>query len=334
MQDKLNRKLTDLRISVTDRCNFRCRYCMPEELYGEAYEFLKRDQVLSFEEIIRLTKIFIKLGINKVRLTGGEPLVRKDIEKLISSISSLDNNIDLAMTTNGYLLNKFAHILFDSGLRRLTVSLDSLDNDIFQKMSGKKFDIKDVLTGIGSAKDAGFKNIKINTVIKKGVNDKGVIDLVDYCKQEGHILRFIEYMDVGTLNSWNRKSVVDSKEIINIISEKYSIHPINKNYSSEVADRYKFDDGDGELGFISSVSNPFCMSCTRSRITADGKFVTCLFSNKGLDLKKYLMSKATDEDILNLISENWLIRDDQYSLDRSLGKGEVKDKIEMFQLGG
>jgi len=307
---------------------------MPEELYGEAYEFLKRDQVLSFEEIIRLTKIFINLGINKVRLTGGEPLVRKNIEKLISSISSLDNNIDLAMTTNGYLLNKFAHILFDSGLRRLTVSLDSLDNDIFQKMSGKKFDIKDVLTGIGSAKDAGFKNIKINTVIKKGVNDKGVIDLVDYCKQEGHILRFIEYMDVGTLNSWNRKSVVDSKEIINIISEKYSIHPINKNYSSEVADRYKFDDGDGELGFISSVSNPFCMSCTRSRITADGKFVTCLFSNKGLDLKKYLRSKATDEDILNLISENWLIRDDQYSLDRSLGKGEVKDKIEMFQLGG
>jgi len=334
MQDKLNRKLTDLRISVTDRCNFRCRYCMPEELYGEAYEFLKRDQVLSFEEIIRLTKIFINLGINKVRLTGGEPLVRKNIEKLISSISSLDNNIDLAMTTNGYLLNKFAHILFDSGLRRLTVSLDSLDNDIFQKMSGKKFDIKDVLTGIGSAKDAGFKNIKINTVIKKGVNDKGVIDLVDYCKQEGHILRFIEYMDVGTLNSWDRKSVVDSKEIINIISEKYSIHPINKNYSSEVADRYKFDDGDGELGFISSVSNPFCMSCTRSRITADGKFVTCLFSNKGLDLKKYLRSKATDEDILNLISENWLIRDDQYSLDRSLGKGEVKDKIEMFQLGG
>ena len=334
MQDRLNRKLTDLRISVTDRCNFRCRYCMPEELYGEAYEFLKRDQVLSFEEIVRLTKIFIKLGVNKVRLTGGEPLVRKNIEKLISSISSLDNNIDLAMTTNGYLLGKFANILFDSGLRRLTVSLDSLDNDIFQKMSGKKFDIKDVLTGISRAKGAGFEKIKINTVIKKGVNDKGITDLVDYCKQEGHILRFIEYMDVGTLNSWNRKSVVDSKEIINIISEKYSIHPINKNYSSEVADRYKFDDGDGELGFISSVSNPFCMSCTRSRITADGKFVTCLFSNKGLDLKKYLRSKATDEDILNLISENWLIRDDQYSLDRSLGKGEVKDKIEMFQLGG
>jgi cyclic pyranopterin phosphate synthase len=334
MQDKLNRKLTDLRISVTDRCNFRCRYCMPEELYGEAYEFLKRDQVLSFEEIARLTKIFIKLGINKVRLTGGEPLVRKNIEKLISSISSLDNDIDLAMTTNGYLLGKFANVLFDSGLRRLTVSLDSLNNDIFQKMSGKKFDIKDVLTGIDRAKDAGFKKIKINTVIKKGVNDKGITDLVDYCKQEGHILRFIEYMDVGTLNSWNRKSVVDSKEIINIISEKYSIHPIKKNYSSEVADRYQFDDGDGELGFISSVSNPFCTSCTRSRITADGKFVTCLFSNKGLDLKRYLRSKATDEDILNLISERWLIRDDQYSLDRTSGIGKVKDKIEMFQLGG
>ncbi len=334
MQDRLNRKLTDLRISVTDRCNFRCRYCMPEELYGEAYEFLKRDQVLSFEEIVRLTKIFIKLGVNKVRLTGGEPLVRKNIEKLISSISSLDNNIDLAMTTNGYLLGKFANILFDSGLRRLTVSLDSLDNDIFQKMSGKKFDIKDVLTGISRAKGAGFEKIKINTVIKKGVNDKGITDLVDYCKQEGHILRFIEYMDVGTLNSWNRKSVVDSKKIINIISEKYSIHPIKKNYSSEVADRYQFDDGGGELGFISSVSNPFCMSCTRSRITADGKFVTCLFSNKGLDLKRYLRSKATDEDILNLISERWLIRDDQYSLDRTLGTGKVKDKIEMFQLGG
>ena len=210
MEDKLSRKLTDLRISVTDRC----RYCMPEELYGEAYEFLSRDQVLSFEEIVRLTKIFIKLGINKIRLTGGEPLVRKNIEELISLISRLDKNIDLAMTTNGYLLNKFSNILFSSGLRRLTISLDSLDNDIFQKMSGKKFSVEDILKGISSAKEAGFKNIKINSVIKKGVNDKGIIDLVDYCKQEGHILRFIEYMDVGTLNSWNRKSVVDSKEII------------------------------------------------------------------------------------------------------------------------
>ncbi|MEC7920997.1 MAG: GTP 3',8-cyclase MoaA [Chloroflexota bacterium] len=334
MKDKLNRKLTDLRISVTDRCNFRCRYCMPEELYGEAYEFLKKDQVLSFEEIVRLTKIFIKLGVNKVRLTGGEPLVRKNIETLISSISSLDESVDLAMTTNGYLLNKFANILFSSGLKRLTISLDSLDNDIFQKMSGKKFNVDDVLIGISSAKKAGFKNIKINSVIKKGINDEGIIDLVDYCKREGHILRFIEYMDVGTLNSWNRGSVLDSKKIIDIISKKYPIHPVSKNYSSEVADRYKFDDGEGELGFISSVSNPFCMSCTRSRITADGKFVTCLFSNKGLDLKKHLRSRATDEDILNLISENWLIRNDQYSLDRSLEKGKVKDKIEMFQLGG
>ena len=334
MKDKLNRKLTDLRISVTDRCNFRCRYCMPEELYGEAYEFLKKDQVLSFEEIVRLTKIFIKLGVNKVRLTGGEPLVRKNIETLISSISSLDESVDLAMTTNGYLLNKFANILFNSGLKRLTISLDSLDNDIFQKMSGKKFNVDDVLMGISSAKKAGFKNIKINSVIKKDINDQGIIDLVDYCKREGHILRFIEYMDVGTLNSWNRGSVLDSKKIIDIISKKYPIHPVSKNYSSEVADRYKFDDGEGELGFISSVSNPFCMSCTRSRITADGKFVTCLFSNKGLDLKKHLRSRATDEDILNLISENWLIRNDQYSLDRSLEKGKVKDKIEMFQLGG
>ena len=334
MKDKLNRKLTDLRISVTDRCNFRCRYCMPEELYGEAYEFLKKDQVLSFEEIVRLTKIFIKLGVNKVRLTGGEPLVRKNIETLISSISSLDESVDLAMTTNGYLLNKFANILFSSGLKRLTISLDSLDNDIFQKMSGKKFNVDDVLMGISSAKKAGFKNIKINSVIKKGINDEGIIDLVDYCKREGHILRFIEYMDVGTLNSWNRGSVLDSKKIIDIISKKYPIHPVSKNYSSEVADRYKFDDGEGELGFISSVSNPFCMSCTRSRITADGKFVTCLFSNKGLDLKKHLRSRATDEDILNLISENWLIRNDQYSLNRSLEKGKVKDKIEMFQLGG
>ncbi|MBM02022.1 MAG: GTP 3',8-cyclase MoaA [Chloroflexi bacterium] len=334
MKDKLNRRLTDLRISVTDRCNFRCRYCMPEELYGEAYEFLKKDQVLSFEEIVRLTKIFIKLGVNKVRLTGGEPLVRKNIESLISSISSLSKNIDLAMTTNGYLLNKFANILFVSGLKRLTISLDSLDNDIFQKMSGKKFNVDEVLMGISTAKKVGFEKIKINSVIKKGINDEGIIDLVDYCKREGHILRFIEYMDVGTLNSWNRKSVVDSKKIIDMISKKYPIHPISKNYSSEVADRYKFDDGDGELGFISSVSNPFCMSCTRSRLTADGKFVTCLFSNKGLDLKRHLRSRATDEDILNLISENWLIRDDQYSLDRSLEKGKVKDKIEMFQLGG
>ena len=311
MNDKFGRKLKDLRISVTDRCNFRCRYCMPEELYGEAFEFLKKDQVLSFEEITRLSKIFVSLGVKKIRLTGGEPLVRKNVSELINSIFSINNDIDIAMTTNGYLLKKHAKELYDSGLKRLTVSLDTLDQKIFK---GKK--------------------IKINSVIKKGVNENSILDLVDYSRSKNHILRFIEYMDVGTLNSWSKENVFSTKNIKEIISKKYKIKPIDKNYPSETSDRYSFLDGKGEIGFISSITNPFCDNCTRARITADGKLVTCLFSNIGMNLKSLLRSRKTDQDIIDEIIKVWALRDDKYSLDRSSMKSEIKNKIEMFQTGG
>ena len=334
MNDKFGRELKDLRISVTDRCNFRCRYCMPEELYGEAFEFLKKDKILSFEEIVRLSKIFISLGVNKIRITGGEPLVRKNVVDLINSIHSINKNVDIAMTTNGYLLKKYAHELYESGLKRLTVSLDTLDDKIFKEMSGKNFKVSNVLEGIDEAVKVGFKNIKINSVIKKGVNESSIIDLVDYSRSKNHILRFIEYMDVGTLNSWDKKNVFSSKNIKEIISKKYKIKSIEKNYPSETSERYSFLDKKGEIGFISSITNPFCDNCTRARITADGKLVTCLFSNKGIDLKSLLRSRKTEQEITDEITKVWLLREDKYSLDRSNMKSEIKNKIEMFQTGG
>ena len=334
MNDKFGRKLKDLRISVTDRCNFRCRYCMPEELYGEAFEFLKKDQILSFEEIARLSKIFISLGVKKIRLTGGEPLVRKNVPELINSIFSINNDIDIAMTTNGYLLKKYAKELYDAGLKRLTVSLDTLDEKIFKEMSGKNFKVNNVLEGINEAVKVGFKKIKINSVIKKGVNENSILDLVEYSRSKNHILRFIEYMDVGTLNSWSKENVFSTNNIKEIISKKYKIQPIDKNYPSETSDRYTFLDNKGEIGFISSITNPFCDNCTRARITADGKLVTCLFSNKGMNLKSLLRSRKTDQDIIDEITKVWSLRDDKYSLDRSNMKSEIKNKIEMFQTGG
>jgi len=334
MNDKFGRELKDLRISVTDRCNFRCRYCMPEELYGEAFEFLKKDKILSFEEILRLSKIFISLGVNKIRITGGEPLVRKNVVDLINSIHSINKNVDIAMTTNGYLLKKYAHELYESGLKRLTVSLDTLDDKIFKEMSGKNFKVSNVLEGIDEAVKVGFKNIKINSVIKKGVNESSIIDLVDYSRSKNHILRFIEYMDVGTLNSWDKKNVFSSKNIKEIISKKYNIKSIEKNYPSETSERYSFLDKKGEIGFISSITNPFCDNCTRARITADGKLVTCLFSNNGIDLKSLLRGRKTEQEITDEITKVWILRNDKYSLDRSNMKSEIKNKIEMFQTGG
>ena len=334
MNDKFGRKLEDLRISVTDRCNFRCRYCMPEELYGEAFEFLKKDQILSFEEIIRLSEIFVSLGVKKIRLTGGEPLVRKNIVKLVSSIAKINNDLDIAMTTNGYLLGKYASDLHKAGLKRLTVSLDSLDNKVFQAMSGKKFNVIEVINGIKVAKSEGFKNIKINTVVRKGINEKSIMDLVEYCRSENHILRFIEYMDVGTLNSWDKENVVNSKEILKKISMKYKLTSLEKNYPSETSNRFGFEDGKGEIGFISSITNPFCDNCTRARITSDGKLVTCLFSNTGMNLKSLLRSRKSNKFITDEIVKTWKLRDDKYSLERSNLKVKVKNKIEMFQTGG
>ena len=334
IQDKMNRNLRDLRISITDRCNFRCRYCMPEELYGEAYKLLKKDEILTFEEIKKLANIFIGLGVNKIRLTGGEPLVRSGVVNLVNSISKLNKDLDLAMTTNGYLLEKYAKDLYSSGLKRLSVSLDTLDPSIFKEMSGKNFDVSKVLDGIKSSISVGFTEIKINAVLKKGTNHESILDLVDYCRDNNLILRFIEYMDVGTLNSWNKKYVIGTQEVISVISSKYKLASVDKNYPSEVADRYKFEDGKGEIGFISSVTNPFCTSCSRARISTDGRLVTCLFSESGIDLKTPLRNNESDDFISNLIKSTWKIRDDKYSIDRNLGVKTNKTKIEMFQLGG
>ena len=281
-----------------------------------------------------MSKIFISLGVNKIRITGGEPLVRKNVVDLINSIHSINKNVDIAMTTNGYLLKKYAHELYESGLKRLTVSLDTLDDKIFKEMSGKNFKVSNVLEGIDEAVKVGFKDIKINSVIKKGVNESSIIDLVDYSRSKNHILRFIEYMDVGTLNSWDKKNVFSSKNIKEIISKKYKIKSIEKNYPSETSERYSFLDKKGEIGFISSITNPFCDNCTRARITADGKLVTCLFSNNGIDLKSLLRSRKTEQEITDDITKVWILRDDKYSLDRSNMKSEIKNKIEMFQTGG
>jgi len=334
INDRMNRPLRDLRISVIDRCNFRCRYCMPEELYGEAYKFLSKNEILSFEEIVRLSRIFVDLGVNKIRLTGGEPLVRTDIQRLVKDLSSIEQKLDLAMTTNGYLLEKYAESLFAAGLKRLSVSLDSLDESTFKEMSGKDFAVEKVLKGIQSAIDSGFTGIKINCVVKKGSNEDSILDLVDYCKSSNLILRFIEFMDVGTLNSWDSKHVYPSKDLIELISKNFAITPIEKNYSGEVADRFEFNDGSGELGFISSVSNPFCSSCTRARISTDGRLVTCLFSEDGVDLKSALRNGKSDDFISNMIVSTWENRNDKYSSDRSSGLNKRSSKIEMFQLGG
>jgi cyclic pyranopterin phosphate synthase len=307
---------------------------MPEELYGEAYKFLSKNEILSFEEIVRLSRIFVDLGVNKIRLTGGEPLVRTDIQRLVKDLSSIEQKLDLAMTTNGYLLEKYAESLFAAGLKRLSVSLDSLDESTFKEMSGKNFAVEKVLKGIQSAIDSGFTGIKINCVIKKGSNEDSVLDLVDYCKSSNLILRFIEFMDVGTLNSWDSKHVYPSKDLIELISKNFAITPIEKNYSGEVVDRFEFNDGSGELGFISSVSNPFCSSCTRARISTDGRLVTCLFSEDGVDLKSALRNGKSDDYISNMIVSTWGNRNDKYSSDRSSGLNNRSSKIEMFQLGG
>ncbi len=307
---------------------------MPEELYGEAYKFLSKNEILSFEEIVRLSRIFVDLGVNKIRLTGGEPLVRTDIQRLVKDLSSIEQKLDLAMTTNGYLLEKYAESLFAAGLKRLSVSLDSLDESTFKEMSGKDFAVEKVLKGIQSAIDSGFTGIKINCVVKKGSNEDSILDLVDYCKSSNLILRFIEFMDVGTLNSWDSKHVYPSKDLIELISKNFAITPIEKNYSGEVADRFEFNDGSGELGFISSVSNPFCSSCTRARISTDGRLVTCLFSEDGVDLKSALRNGKSDDFISNMIVSTWENRNDKYSSDRSSGLNKRSSKIEMFQLGG
>ena len=338
VKDVFGRLLQDLRISVTDRCNFRCSYCMPAEIFGERYEFLPRDQILTFEEIERLTRIFAGLGVTKIRVTGGEPLLRKDLPELIRMLAAVDGIEDLSLTTNGYLLPPMARELREAGLRRVTISLDSLDDETFKQMNGRGFGVDRVLEAIEAAEDAGLGPIKINSVVQRGVNDDFVTDLAKYFKGTDKIVRFIEYMDVGTINGWKLEEVVPSRELAARINAESPIIPIDRNYKSETSARYAYADGTGEIGFISSVSEPFCDDCTRARLSTDGKLYTCLFTGDGHDLREGLRSGATDDEIQELITGVWEQRTDRYSEERTsetTALGEKKpERVEMYHIGG
>ncbi|MDA0770412.1 MAG: GTP 3',8-cyclase MoaA [Chloroflexi bacterium] len=335
--DQFNRPLRDLRISVTDRCNFRCTYCMPAEIFGESYEFLSRKDLLSFEEIARLTRILVGLGVTKVRLTGGEPLVRNEIDKLVGMLSGIDGVEDLTMTTNAYLLAKMATPLWAAGLRRITVSLDSLDDDVFKKMNGRGFGTQRVLEGIEAAAEAGFRPIKVNSVVQRGVNDHTIVDLARYFKERGHIVRFIEYMDVGNINAWKLDEVVKAEEIVSRIDAEMPLEPADANYTGEVASRYRYKDGGGEIGVISSVTKPFCGDCTRLRLSPEGELFTCLFGVDGTDLRAPMRDGATDAELGELVRGIWSRRVDRYSEERSSLTEELRQgrkKVEMYHIGG
>ncbi len=331
--DKFQRPFRDLRVSVTDRCNFRCPYCMPAEIYGERYQFLPRSDLLTFEEITRIVNITVSLGVKKVRITGGEPLVRQDVEKLVSMISRINGVEDLAMTTNAYLLSGIAQTLKDAGLHRITVSMDSVDDDVFQRMNGRGFGTAKVMNGIDSAKRAGFNPIKINAVVQKGINDHTLVDLAKWCRDNGHIPRFIEYMDVGTLNEWKLDEVLPADEIVRIIGEELPVEQLNPAYVGEVARRYRYLDDKGEFGVISSVTQPFCGDCTRLRLSPEGRLVTCLFAESGTDLREPMRNGATDEQVSDIIQGTWSVREDRYSEERST-MNEPRGKVEMYHIGG
>lgn len=334
LTDTFGRPLRDLRLSVTDRCNFRCTYCMPAELYGERYQFLPKAQLLTYEELARLARLFVELGVNKLRVTGGEPLVRSQLHRLIAMLSTIEGAEDLALTTNGYMLAQQAPALAAAGLQRVTVSLDSLDPEVFARMNGRGYHPERVLEGIQAAAAAGMGPVKVNAVVHRGVNDHTLLDLARRFKGTGHILRFIEYMDAGTLNGWQPGQVVPSAELVAQINAELPIEPLEPNYDGEVAERYRYVDGSGEIGFISSVSQPFCGDCTRARISSDGTLYTCLFATQGLDLRGPLRAGATDDELRELISGVWQRRTDRYSELRASMAGDGGRKVEMFAVGG
>ena len=332
--DTMSRPMRDLRISVTDRCNFRCPYCMPAEVFGAKYKFLPKPELLTFEEITRLTKLLVETGINKVRLTGGEPLVRNNLEELVAMLSPIEGIKDLTLTTNGYLLAQKAQALKDAGLQRVTVSLDSLDEEVFKQMNGRGYGTGRVLEGIRKAEEVGLTPIKINAVVQRGVNDHTIVDLARYFKGTGHIVRFIEYMDVGNLNGWKLDEVVSADDISARIDAEMSLEPIDANYKGEVALRYRYRDGSGEIGIIASVTKPFCGDCTRMRLSTDGKIYTCLFASLGTDLRGPMRSGASDDELRKIITATWGRRIDRYSEERASMTGPHPRKIEMYQIGG
>jgi len=332
--DTLQRPLHDLRISVTDRCTFRCTYCMPKEIFGRDYAFLARDELLSFEEITRLARVFVKLGTKKIRLTGGEPMLRRDFEKLVEMLAGIEGLDDIAMTTNGSLMTPDrARALKKAGLSRVTVSLDSLDEAVFQSMNDVGFPVARVLAAIDNAAEAGLAPVKIDMVVKRGVNEDHIIPMARHFRNSGHILRFIEYMDVGTTNGWRMEDVVSAKEILATLGQEWELEPVEANYFGEVAERYRYTDGGGEVGIIASVTLPFCGACTRARLSADGELYTCLFGVKGHDLRKLLRDGSSDEALEAAIRDIWGNRSDRYSEIRSEDTISLH-KVEMSKIGG
>jgi len=334
--DRLGRPLHDLRISVMDRCNFRCPYCMPKEQFHENYQFLKSRERLSFDELTRLTKLFAGLGVRKVRLTGGEPLLRANLADLVGDLTGIPGIEDIALTTNGVLLANHAVDLHANGLKRITVSLDTLDKEIFARLSGGFGALDQVLGGIDAAIAAGLAPVKINAVIERGVNDHTVLDLVEHFRGTPVIVRFIEFMDVGNRNHWDPKMVVPSRELAARINARWPMHPVSQNYRGEVAERWRFEDGGGEVGFISSVSQPFCGACSRARLSSEGKFYTCLFATEGIDLRGPLRDGADDGELLRIIRSAWVARTDRYSELREELRRDPPEtkKIEMYYIGG
>ncbi len=328
--DTFGRPLRDLRISVTDRCNFRCVYCMPKEVYGRDHRFLERRELLTFEEITRVARTFVGAGVQKIRITGGEPLVRRDLERLIAQLAELD--VDLTLTTNGSLLPQKARALADAGLRRITVSLDSLDDAIFRALNDVDFSVERVLEGIDAAAAAGLP-VKVNAVIKRGVNDDQVVPLAGFFRERGHTLRFIEYMDVGHTNGWRLDDVVPAKEIVARLDEAFGVEPAEAQYRGEVAQRWRYKDGEGEVGVIASVTQPFCGDCTRARLSAEGKLFTCLFAVRGHDLRALIRDGASDQELEGAVRGVWGGRTDRYSDLRSAATAGL-DKVEMSYIGG
>ena len=331
--DAFGRPIHDLRISVTDRCNFRCTYCMPKEIFGDDYEFLPKQALLTFEEMIRLARLFNRLGVKKLRITGGEPLLRQDLPKLMEKLVKIDGITDIGLTTNGVLLGRYGKELYDAGLRRLNISLDAIDPEVFGKMNGRGTKPDIILKNIQLAKELGFQ-LKVNMVVQKGANEQEILPMADYFKQLGVTLRFIEFMDVGNDNAWSFDKVVTKKEIYEKLKSHYDLEPVDQDYFGEVAKRYRYKDNGVEVGFITSVSESFCATCTRARLSSDGKLYTCLFASEGFDLRSLLRENQSDEELIEKITHIWSRRTDRYSDERTEETIRKRKKINMNYIGG
>ena len=333
LQDRLYRPMKDLRISVTDRCNFRCSYCMPKEIFGDDYVFLPREELLTFEEMERLAKIFESFGVRKIRLTGGEPLMRRNIDELVKKLLTLDNIKDVGLTTNGVLLKQYGQKLKDAGLTRLNISLDALDENLFGNLNGRGIKSSFILENIQFAQNLGFE-VKVNMVVQKNDNDQEIIPMAKYFKEQGITLRFIEFMDVGNDNAWSFEKVITKKQILTMLQQEFDLEPVDKDYFGEVAERYRYVGTESQVGFITSVSESFCSSCTRARLSSDGKFYTCLFATNGFDLRELIRNGATDDELSDAIKNVWELRTDRYSDERTEETAKNRTKINMSYIGG